>query len=256
MNGTRLGRADLHVHTLASDGVSSVAEVLAAAELAGLDLIAIADHERIDAALAARALAEERGSRVGVIVGEEISTRGGHLLALFMKERIPPWRSLRDSIARVHDQGALAIIAHPLLPYPLCASARSIRRLLDESDERFRPDAIEAFNSTTAASRWGRRVPAFTVEVGLPATAGSDAHRAHDVGKAVTTFAGRSTDDLRAAILAGTTDWQGEAYPLMHQLTTFRHQLAKNAAAVRDTARHRLLRRGSGRDLGYERGTR
>ncbi len=61
----RRGRADLHIHTLASDGTASVVEILDHVAAAGfLDLIAIADHERIDAALAARALAADRGLAV------------------------------------------------------------------------------------------------------------------------------------------------------------------------------------------------
>src|SRR5688500_11749154 len=89
------GRADLHIHSLASDGISSVAEILAAAEGARLDVIAITDHERMDAALAAHALAEANGSPVSVIVGEEVTTRSGHVIGLFMRERIRPWGSLR-----------------------------------------------------------------------------------------------------------------------------------------------------------------
>jgi predicted metal-dependent phosphoesterase TrpH len=253
VTGAGKGRADIHIHSLASDGVSSVAQILAAAERAQLDVIAITDHERIDAAQAAAAMAQDRGLRVAVIVGEEISTRGGHLLALFMRQRIAPWRSLRSSIARVHEQGGLAIVAHPLVPYPLCASGRTIRRLVDDPDPIFRPDAIEAFNPTTARMRWGRQVPAFVAELGAVGVAGSDAHRAADVGHAVTTFAGSSADDLRAAILAGQTGWEGTAYSWRKQLSTFHGQLGKNALAVRDTARHRLLRAGSGRDLGYPR---
>ena len=49
----------------------------------------------------------------------------GALMLTQVKERIRPWYSLKDSIARIHDQGGLAIIAHPLPPYPLCASERS-----------------------------------------------------------------------------------------------------------------------------------
>ena len=46
----RLGRADLHIHTLASDGTSGVVEILDYVEReTGLDVIAITDHERIDA---------------------------------------------------------------------------------------------------------------------------------------------------------------------------------------------------------------
>ena len=106
---------------------------------AELDVIAIADHERIDAALAAQQLARRRGMAVDVIVGEEVTTRGGHLVGLFMTQRIRPWGSLRASVAKIHEQGGLAIIAHPLVPYPLCASARSIRRLLERPRSHLPP---------------------------------------------------------------------------------------------------------------------
>lgn len=250
------GRADLHIHSLASDGVSSVAQILDAAELARLDIIAITDHERVDAAHAARAMADARGLRVRVIVGEEISTRGGHLLGLFIERRIRPWQSLRSSVAQVHEQGGLAIVAHPLVPYPLCASARSIRRLLDEREQIFHPDGIEAFNPTTAGMRWGRRAPDFVTGIGLAALGSSDAHRAEDVGHALTTFPGRTPEELREAILERSTGWEGSPYAWRGQLSTFRRQLGKNARAVRDELRGKVFRDGTGRDLGYPGGRR
>jgi predicted metal-dependent phosphoesterase TrpH len=87
----RLGRADLHIHTLASDGTMGAIEVLEHVEAnLDLDVIAITDHERIDAAVAARAVARERGYRVEVVIGEEVTTLGGHLLALWIEETIRP----------------------------------------------------------------------------------------------------------------------------------------------------------------------
>jgi len=246
------GRADLHVHTLASDGVSSIAEILDHAEdRLGLDVIAITDHERIDAAVAAREMARRRGLRVEVIVGEEITTRGGHLVGLFLRRRIPPWGSMRDSVARVHEQGGIAIVAHPLVPYPLCASGRTIRRLFDQADPVYHPDAIEAFNPTTAGTRWSRNVPAFIAEVGVAAVAGSDAHRASAVGQALTRFDGTSADELRAAIETGATGWEGDGYTLRTQLGMFRLQLGKYSRALRDDVTGKVLLRGTGRDLGY-----
>jgi len=250
-----MGRADLHVHSLASDGISSVAEILAAAEAARLDVIAITDHERMDAALAAHALAEAAGSDLSVIVGEEVTTRSGHVIGLFMRERIRPWGSLRSTIAGIHEQGGLAIIPHPLVPYPLCVSGRAIRALMDDADPIFHPDAIEAFNASTARMRWSRNVPDFTRKLGLTAVAGSDAHRAADIGHAVTGFPGRTADDLRAAIAAGTTEWSGDAYTWRRQWDMFVRQQHKNARAVGATAKHRVLRAGLGRDLGYPRST-
>jgi len=248
---SRTLRIDLHVHTLASDGVSDVEAILEAAVKAGLDAIAITDHERIDAALAARAIAEGRGSPLEVIVGEEITTRGGHLVGLFLRRRIRPWHSLRSSVARIHEQGGLAIIAHPLVPYPLCASARTIRRLMDEPDPVFHPDGLEGFNPTTARMRWSRRAPAFAEEVGIAAVAGSDAHAAHHVGRAVTTFRGEAVAGLRGAIARRDTGWEGEPYTWREQVRMFGHQQRKNAAAIRDEVGGKVRRDGTGRDLGY-----
>lgn len=250
-NETPILRIDPHIHTLASDGISDVESVLASAMASGLDAIAIADHERIDAAVAAREMAEGRGLPIEVIVGEEISTRGGHLVGLWLKKRIRPWHSLKDSIAMIHEQGGVAIIAHPLLPYPLCASERSIRKLMDEADPIFHPDALEGFNPTTARMRWSRKAPALAEELGIAAVAGSDAHSAEKVGTAVTIFRGRSAEDLRAAIAARDTAWEGRAYTWQEQLHMFGRQQRKNAAAVRDEVRGKIRRDGTGRDLGY-----
>lgn len=247
-----MGRADLHIHTLASDGVSSVAQILEFAQNeAKLDVIAITDHERIDAAQAARAMALARGMQLQVIVGEEITTRSGHVVALFIEERIRPWGSLKSTVAKIHEQGGLAVIAHPLVPYPLCASARSIRRLLDDPNPIYHPDGIEAFNPTTAGMRWGARAPAFATASGVAAVGASDAHRAEHVGLALTIFEGTSAQDLRLAIENRTTSWEGSTHELKTQFSTFRRQMGKNALAVRDEVRGKLLRDGTGRDLGY-----
>jgi predicted metal-dependent phosphoesterase TrpH len=249
-------RLDLHIHTLASDGVSDVEAVLEAAVARGLDAIAITDHERIDAALAAQEIAAGRGLPLDVIVGEEISTRGGHLVGLWMTERVRPWHSLRRSIAMVHEQGGLAIVAHPLPPYPMCASERSLRRLMDEPDPIFHPDALEGFNPTTARMPWSRRAAALAEELGIAAVAGSDAHHADKVGSAVTIVRGARASDLRAAVAARDTAWDGRAYGWSEQLRMFGHQQRKNAAAVRDEVRGLVRRDGTGRDLGYPGGRR
>ncbi len=245
------GSADLHVHSMASDGIDGVEAILDAAVARGLSLLAITDHERVDGAVAARAMAIAKGLPIEVIVGEEITTRNGHLVALFMQERIGPWGSMRDSVRRVHEQGGIAIVAHPLVPYPLCASAGTIRRLLAADDPRVHPDGIEAFNPTTAAMRWAKRVPEFVIECGVAAVGGSDAHRASNVGQVVTRFSGHTTEDLRRAIAERQTTFEGSAYPWSEQFRLFGHQTRKNARALRDDVGGTLLRRGTGRDLGY-----
>jgi predicted metal-dependent phosphoesterase TrpH len=251
------GRADLHVHSLASDGVSGVEEILAFAMAeTELDVIAIADHERVDAAHAAREIARARDLPLEVIIGEEVTTRGGHLLALFIEEAVPTLRSLRESIGLVHEQGGLAIPAHPLFPYPLCAQAWTLRALLDAKDPRVRPDALEAFNPTTFGRPVHRRVVAFAAERGLAVVGNSDAHEAAAVGTGWTTFRGRTSEELRAAILAGESGWHGSFHRTSSQLPTFGRQLRKYGRDARAEIVGRARRDGSGRDHGYPGGDR
>ncbi|HYU50542.1 MAG TPA: PHP-associated domain-containing protein [Candidatus Limnocylindria bacterium] len=248
----RLGRADLHVHTLASDGTSGVEEILAhAVDVARLDVIAVTDHERIDAALAARALAKARKLPIEIVVGEEVTTRGGHLLALFIEAPIRPLRSLRSTIAAIHRQGGLAIPAHPLVPYPLCAQAFALRRLLADPDPAVHPDGLETFNPTALGRPWHGRVVRFADEHGLAAVGSSDAHTASAVGTGHTSFPGRTAEDLRLAILARRTHSHGEFHDSRGQLGTFALQLRKYGRDARDEVRGRLLRNGTGRDHGY-----
>jgi predicted metal-dependent phosphoesterase TrpH len=248
----RRGRADLHIHTLASDGTSGVAEILDHVELrTELDVIAITDHERIDAAVAARSMARDRGVRFEVVVGEEVTTLGGHLLALFVEQPIRPLRSLRATIAAVHDAGGLAIPAHPLVPYPLCAQGFVLRRLLADPDPRYHPDGVEAFNPTTFGRPFHRRVIRFAREHGLARLGNSDAHEATSVGTGWTSFPGSTADDLRRAILARETEQHGTFAASGPQLRTFGRQLRKYGRDARATFRGRVLRDGTRRDLGY-----
>lgn len=245
-------RADLHVHSRASDGVSPVSAILEAAVEARLAVIAITDHERIDAALAARAIAKDRGLPVEVVVGEEITTRGGHLVGLWLERPVPPLRSLRSSIAAVHEQGGLAFAAHPLVPYPLCAQAWTLRRLLDDPDERFHPDALEAFNPTFFGRLAHRRVREFAARHGVAVVGNSDAHAADQVARGWTEFGGSTGADLRAAIAARATSAHGTFHPAGSQASTFARQLRKYGGDARAYGA-RLLGRGEGRDLGYPR---
>jgi hypothetical protein len=249
----RLGRADLHIHTLASDGTAGVLEILDHVEAnLDLDVIAIADHERIDAAIAARAIARDRGLDFEVVVGEEITTLGGHLLGLWLETQVRPFRSLRSTIAAIHEQGGLAIPAHPLVPYPLCAQGFVLRRLLAD-EPRFRPDAIEAFNPTTLGRPWHSRVVRFAEENGLATVGNSDAHSLDAIGSGHTTFPGRTADELRAAILAGTTHHHGSFHATGAQLGTFGQQLRKYGRDARANLGGRIRGDGTGRDLGYPR---
>src|SRR5579884_2151025 len=112
------GRADLHMHSTYSDGIVTIEQILHHVEHSSkLDVIAITDHDTIEGALRARDLWSKRSYHFDFIVGEEITTNEGHLLALCIEKCIPPGLSIERSIDLVHEQGGLAIVAHPLHPF-------------------------------------------------------------------------------------------------------------------------------------------
>ena len=145
-------------------------------------------------------MAIDRGLRAEVVVGEEVTTLGGHLLALYLDRPIRPYRSLRSTIMAVHDAGGLAIPAHPLVPYPLCAQGWMLRRLLDDPDPAAHPDGLETFNPTSLGKPWHRRVVRFADQHGLARLGNSDAHALEAIGDRLDDLPRPDGRDLRRAI--------------------------------------------------------
>src|SRR3979490_2558567 len=103
------GRADLHMHTTVSDGWPTPKELVEhAARRAGLDVIAVTDHDTIEGALRAQEHGAKR-ARFYVIVGEEVSSRDGHIVALFIERRVRPGMSAAPHVDAIHAQGGLAL---------------------------------------------------------------------------------------------------------------------------------------------------
>ena len=146
----RRGRADLHIHTVASDGTASVVAILDHVAAAGdLDVIAITDHERIDAALAGRAIAPDRGLPFEVVVGEEVTTLGGHLLGAVPRAPRPCRSACAPRSPRSTTRVGSRSRPTRSSRYPLCAQGWVLRRLLDDRTTAVHPDALETFNPTS-----------------------------------------------------------------------------------------------------------
>ena len=236
--GGERGRADMHMHTLYSDGVMEVQAVLDRVEHAtDLDLIAITDHERIDGALRAQELHAAGDYHFSLVVGEEITTRRGHLLALFLTERIPALRPLEETIERVHAQGGIAIAPHPMAPLTPSLGRRSLVRLHRDPDLSHRLDAIEMLNPSVAgrARRPHRRALNQVME--LAAVGNSDAHVLEHIGTGWTWFPGSGAEDYRRAIAERTTEAQGEYWTHWHNVSVYGRQLVAKARHVRHTLR-------------------
>ena len=187
--------ADLHIHTTYSDGAPSPSMVVAQAVKLGLGVIAITDHDCIDGALEASRCDP---SRCEVVIGEEVTSRQGHVLGLYLSRPVAAGLDVEETIEEIHAQGGLAIPAHPFLRL---GGARGV----GAGAAGLRWDAIETENGSPGAWFANRQARRAHADWARAQTGGSDAHIISAVGSVVTVFRGASAADLRAAITSGTT---------------------------------------------------
>jgi hypothetical protein len=200
--------AELHCHSaLSHDGRDPVDLLVEQAAAVGLDVIAVTDHDAIQASIEAAALAEAQGL-VG-IVAMEVTSAAGHVLALGIEEQVPPGLSYDETLDRIHEQGGIAIV-----PHPFQSSRHGVAAHI--SDEQLASaDAIEVYNSRLLTGRANRQAERFATAHGLPKTAGSDAHISEMVGQAVTEVDAdeRRVEAVLSAIRDGRTSVVGQKTP-------------------------------------------
>jgi predicted metal-dependent phosphoesterase TrpH len=241
----------MHIHSIASDGTAAAAQILDYVENhTDLDLIAIADHERIEGALECQRLARERKSRVEVVVAEEVTTRSGHLLGLFLQARLERNRRLEITVAEIHEQGGLAIVPHPFSAFTLGMRKHAIMRVHLSTDPLVYWDALEGYNPSTAG-RYGRAATIrLAAELGLPLVGNSDGHTLDTIGDGRTLFSGSTAEDYRRAILEGQTSGTCGDWGFLREALIYGQQVRKQARDAVRWGRRNLLRDDSPRDLG------
>lgn len=165
---------EFHCHTIASkDSLTRPADLVAAARRKGLDRVIVTDHNSIAGARAAQTLDPEL-----IIVGEEIMTTRGEILAAYVTEEIPAHLTPQETIRRLREQGAFISVSHPF--DELRQGGWKERDLLE-----ILPlvDALEVYNSRCMRPVFNQRAKAFAELHNVPGTVGSDAHAAFELGR-------------------------------------------------------------------------
>jgi predicted metal-dependent phosphoesterase TrpH len=167
---------EFHCHTIFSkDSLTSPQKLIETCHRKGIDRVVITDHNTIMGAMAAQKL-----DSVLVIVGEEILTTKGEILAAFVTEEVPPYLSPQETIHRLRNQGALISVSHPF--DKLRNGAWKEDDLLEILPD---VDAIEVFNSRCMNPTFNRQAREFAEKHNIPGTVGSDAHAAFELGRSV-----------------------------------------------------------------------
>lgn len=234
---TGLMRMDLHCHSEAShDGLTPLAAFEARCLARGIGVQAITDHNEVWGAqkLCCMLDAKPGGSALTVIVGEEVSTRDGEIVGLFLTERIDKGLTPEETVRRIKGQGGLVLLPHGFDPLKRARlTPQALERVAHEID------IVEAFNARISRPSWNRAAAAWADERRLPKSSGSDAHILADVGDAwVETPVRpiRGPDDLLAALRDGTVmgEW---THPAIAYATKMWHTARTRAAGVRRASR-------------------
>ncbi|NJD53680.1 MAG: PHP domain-containing protein [Candidatus Methanoperedens sp.] len=202
----RQGIADIHTHTRCSgfgkysflhfpESVTDPVKAIEAAQRKKLDILCITDHNTIQGAIKAKKHAED----IDVVIGEEISSTDGEILALFIQEKIKPLLGAPETIDLIHDQGGVAIAAHPFSPQ--CSS-------LGKKICHLKLDGVEVFNAYHRDAYSNLMAQTFAPG-NLARLGSSDAHSMDMIGNGYTIFEGRTSEELRKSIIKRKTTFGG-----------------------------------------------
>jgi hypothetical protein len=167
-------RVEFHCHTLYSkDSLTRPQDLIQTCRRKGIDRVVVTDHNTIAGARAAQAIDSEL-----VIIGEEIATTCGEILAAFVTEEIPKGLTPQETISRLKEQGAFISVSHPFDEW------RSGHwREEDLLEILPQVDAIEVYNSRCMRPQFNREAGQFAEKHHLAGTVGSDAHAAFELGQ-------------------------------------------------------------------------
>ncbi|MCS7123908.1 MAG: CehA/McbA family metallohydrolase [Candidatus Bathyarchaeota archaeon] len=200
-------KVDLHVHTCYSyDGLIKPQELVFYAKKAGLNGVAITDHDRVDAALKM----VKKVKDFLIIPGTEVSSLNGHIIGLNLQETVPKNLSVEETVDKIHELGGLAVACHPKAVLKASLGQKTSRKF----------DAVEVINASAFPfKRSIEKAREIANKLGLPQVAGSDAHYAPEIGTAYTIVETEfDCDGVAKAIKNGLCEPFGKPTPLSLKL--------------------------------------
>jgi len=169
-------KADLHIHSVYSDGRDPPSGIIQHALAKGFSVISISDHNTFEGSMKTIRLLPKSGVDLLVIPGSEVRTDKGDVLVYCEHPFETPFRLL-DLVDKAHENNCLVVPAHPfdLFRLGIGEAVYSVRGW----------DAIEVWNASSTRKSNKRALEAAR-ELGLPGLANSDAHVAEQIGSAYT----------------------------------------------------------------------
>ncbi|GAB4547622.1 MAG: CehA/McbA family metallohydrolase [Anaerolineales bacterium] len=192
-----MGATDLHIHSVYSfDATTTVRAILKQAKDTGLNVIAVTDHDEIRGSIEAHHLAPQYG--IESIIGAEITTQDGHLLALWIHDLPPKGMPLLDTLLHIGKQGGIAIAPHPFSNLPGSLTMEAVVNALTNPRAKAVLLGMETHNMSTQA--FDSIAQKLAIYLPLAKLASSDSHVYWSIGAGRTEFPGETAADLRSAL--------------------------------------------------------
>ena len=214
-------KVDTHVHTYFSgvsnykvlrfpESITKPERQVECARKNGMNVLCITDHDAVKGAFEAQKYAKQYDD-IDVVVGEEVTSADGEVLAYWLNELVPPGLPIEETLDLIHDQGGIAVAPHPYSFYVPCLKDRILDLDL-EGIEVINGGHVDAFTNMRAQTVFkehpGRWAP----------FSGSDAHSVYTTGYNWTEFEGSGEDDFRKAIVNKKTIACGKPAPPFTQV--------------------------------------
>jgi len=248
-----IGKADLHIHTTFSGTLIELKELLKHVEKhTDLDVIAITDHNdviggkiAVDVAKEAKRIVQKKNYRFNVILGQEIFTLDGDVIALFVENKIEDFEPVSETIKKIHDQNGIIVFPHPWLFRGIHKD--KIEEILNKN--LLKPHAIETlgyFSNFFPKASFYEKMNSLKWK--FSPLAGSDAQHIKMVGKVFTIFNGKDPESLRESIIKKQTSIGSAKITISERLDIFRDLIK---TTNRDFHKERALYIRKARIRGY-----
>ncbi|MDD2646457.1 MAG: PHP-associated domain-containing protein [Patescibacteria group bacterium] len=166
-------KAVFHIHSkYSSDSFSSLEKIAGFCQKKNINLVFLCDHNNLAPTTTING--------VQIIGGEEIKTREGEIIGLFVKEKIEPNLLLAETIKKIKEQGGLVATPHPFNSLIRRWSGKKIQpeNLLKNIDQI---DIVEVFNARNIYPVDNKKALEFAEKNKKIKIVGSDAHVINEI---------------------------------------------------------------------------
>jgi predicted metal-dependent phosphoesterase TrpH len=171
-------RIDMHVHSSYSrDSVISPVSIFQSWKGTGI-IPLVCDHDTLEGSIRVMRAIHAEDPDIPTVLAEEVTTREGEVIGLFLTEEIPPGLSAAETLDLIKGQGGLSLV-----PHPFCDHRSRVLRADTRNALMDHIDLIEGHNARTLTEDEDRLGIVLASEMGVPFTVGSDAHLPLELGR-------------------------------------------------------------------------